>query len=217
MNESIDADHPKLSILICHLEGRALQLAELGKCLLDQLDKIGHAEFADPTGMGAAHIICNGVEIITESDNGELSIGAKRNLLLDRAGGDYICFIDDDDMVPDYYVAEILAAITPDKTGNTPDAVGIFGHYYHDGRGPDRFVHSIQYSEWFTDTDGVLCRTPNHINPVKRSLALKARFPEINHGEDFEYSQRILKLLDTDPEFAKTEVFIDKVMYEYRK
>jgi hypothetical protein len=187
----------KLSILICHLAGRGPQLARLRAVL-------------DPQ-------VCDAVEILVETDNGEMPVGKKRNILLDRAQGDYICFIDDDDMVPDYYVAEILAAIVPDKDGNTPDVVGIVGHYFHGDRPPQKFVHSVRYSDWHIERSGQMNRTPNHLNPLRRSLALKAGFPEIDHGEDFEYSQRVSKLLNEDPEFSKTEVFIDKVMYEYRK
>lgn len=158
------------------------------------------------------------VELLIETDNGEMTIGAKRNILLDRAIGDYVCFIDDDDMVPDYYVEEILRAIGEDdvRTGGAPDAIGIKGHYFEAQKSAQVFIHSIQYDSWFTQ-DGVFYRPPNHLNPVKRELALKAGFPEKDHGEDHDYSMKMLSILDMDPEFAKTEVFIDKVMYFYHK
>ena len=37
------------------------------------------------------------VEILLLFDNRHLTLGAKRNFILDRAKGDYISFIDDDD------------------------------------------------------------------------------------------------------------------------
>ena len=52
------------------------------------------------------------IEIITEEDNGENSVGKKRNNVLDRAAGEYVCFIDDDDMVTDIYVSEIVNALS---------------------------------------------------------------------------------------------------------
>ena len=39
------------------------------------------------------------VEILVEIDNGEMSIGNKRQLLLDKSQGKYVCYVDDDDMV----------------------------------------------------------------------------------------------------------------------
>lgn len=68
-----------LSILICSLHSRSHLLAELKAILQPQL-----------TG---------DVELLIEIDNKEISTGAKRNILLNRAQGKYIVFIDDDDMV----------------------------------------------------------------------------------------------------------------------
>ena len=51
------------------------------------------------------------VEIITETDEGNLSVGTKRNKVLDRANGEYVCFIDDDDMVTPIYVSKIFIAL----------------------------------------------------------------------------------------------------------
>ena len=41
------------------------------------------------------------VEVVINRDNGEKSIGEKRNELLKEATGEYVCFVDDDDMVDD--------------------------------------------------------------------------------------------------------------------
>ena len=94
----------KLSILVCALEKRE----EFHKTLMPVLGT-QKAAFKDE------------VEILVEIDNGEKSIGTKRNLLLERAKGDYIVFIDDDDMISDTYVSRILECI--DKS--QPDVIGI--------------------------------------------------------------------------------------------
>jgi hypothetical protein len=49
--------------------------------------------------------VVDGVEILIEKDDGESKIGAKRNRLIGRATGDYVCGIDDDDLVTSDYVA----------------------------------------------------------------------------------------------------------------
>ena len=61
--------------------------------------------------------------------------------------------------------------------------------------------------EWH-QSGGIYYRTPNHISPVKRELALQAGFPEIAFGEDHEYSKRLLPLL-------KTETIIKENLYHY--
>jgi glycosyltransferase involved in cell wall biosynthesis len=134
------------------------------------------------------------VEIIVEGDAGEMTVGKKRNILLEKASGDYVCFVDDDDMVPDYYVSHILAAIGTEWLSypvlnyvdvraeqnavvthhKNPDVVGLKGHYTVGDGKPQTFIHSLRYKEWKT-VDGIYQRNPNHLNPVRRELALKAR------------------------------------------
>lgn len=178
----------KLSILICSLEKRAH--------MLDSLLKTLHSQERE------------GVEIIVDIDRGEKIIGQKRNELLDTAMGDYVCFIDDDDEVPDYYVHEILDAIK-----QNPDCIGFELIYTENGGEQRSAYHSIVYNEWATkkEDDGKTYyeRTPNHLNPIKREIALKAKFPEKNFGEDHEYSNIVQHLVES-------EVYIDKPMYFYK-
>lgn len=171
----------RLSILICHLNDRDASLL-ITKLKLQAKKKP--------------------VEVLINSDDGELTIGTKRNELIRSAKGDYICFVDDDDDVSDDYVLSILKSIT----GN-PDVVGIEGVVCYDNK-KSNFYHSIEYQGWYTGSDGFY-RTPNHLNPVKRSLALSVMFPEIDFGEDKKYSERLIKQV-------KTENYIDKPIYFYK-
>lgn len=172
----------KLSILICTLESRRKWLARLFKRLEPQR--------------------CGDVEILTDKDNGEVSIGVKRNRLLEQATGDYICFVDDDDLVATDFVQRILEAVKTE-----PDCVGMEGIITFDGRKPRKFIHSLRYKSWY-EKDGIYYRNPNHLSPVKRSLALQVRFPDKNNGEDHDYSQRLLPLL-------ATEVYLENPIYFY--
>lgn len=45
------------------------------------------------------------VEVLLESDNGEMTSGEKRNLLVSKSKGRYRCFVDDDDEVTPTYVS----------------------------------------------------------------------------------------------------------------
>lgn len=141
------------------------------------------------------------VEVLVDSDELEC-IGRKRNNLLGVAKGDYVVFIDDDDKIPNFYVSEILGAIE-----TNPDCVGINGTISTNGWNFKKWYISREYVGW-SEVYGVYYRTPNHISPVRRSIALQVGFPEIAHGEDLAYSQGLVGLL-------KTEVKIEEALYYY--
>ena len=64
------------------------------------------------------------VEIVHFLDDRRHTIGAKRNWLLDRARGQFVVFIDDDDDVNDRYVSLICRTL---KEHPCIDCVGIKG------------------------------------------------------------------------------------------
>jgi hypothetical protein len=174
---------PTLSILICHLENRADLLNRLMDRLRPQTSQ-------------------HNIPILWNTDNGQMPTGTKRNLLLDRAPlyTDYVVFIDDDDLVSDDYVAKIMAALE-----SRPDCVGIEGEYSRDGGDFRLFKHSREFADWY-ESAGVIYRTPNHLNPMRRELAVSARFPDATLGEDFVFSQRVRPML-------KTEVYVKGPIY----
>lgn len=83
----------KLSVLIASLHSRSHLLERVLDCLKKQIEQNNYQEV---------------VEIKTLIDNGEQKIGEKRNILKSSANGEYICFVDDDDLLPDYYLQEIV-------------------------------------------------------------------------------------------------------------
>lgn len=142
------------------------------------------------------------VEIITEVDHGELSVGAKRNRVLEKARGEYVCFIDDDDMITDIYVSSILNALA-----SKPDVVELVGYL------PYRnlpFIHNLKSGGHYRQ-DGIQYRTPNHLNTVKTEIARKVLYKEISYGEDQDYSHRLW-----DSGLMKTEALINETMYIYQ-
>src|SRR5690606_28377306 len=80
------------------------------------------------------------VEVLYEEDNKEISIGAKRQKLLERAKGDYIVFFDSDDWPMPYYVDYILEALE-----RKPDCVGFLIHMTTNGKKPQVCCHSLRY------------------------------------------------------------------------
>lgn len=144
----------------------------------------------------------NGCIEVLWDDSMDYNVGTKRNKLLERATGDYITYVDDDDHVSKNYVSSILKAIE-----TNPDCVGICGVITTNGKNKKKWYISIDYDNWF-EKNKIYYRTPNHISPVKREIALKAKFPEVSFSEDYDYSIRLKPLL-------KTEVKIPHEIYHY--
>ncbi len=145
------------------------------------------------------------VEILSFSDNRQHSIGFKRNDLLSKAQGEYVCYVDDDDDVSDNYISKILKAIE-DK----PDCVGLIGIITFSGRNPKRFVHSFIHTRYF-DKDGVYFRPPNHLNPIKRDIANKFIFPDKSFSEDTDWAMQIC-----NAGVITSEVEIEEPIYFYK-
>lgn len=171
-----------LSILIPTLPGRAKLLESLKKHL-------GDSRYPD-------------VQVITDERVG-VSTGRKRNDLITRAAGEYIVFIDDDDMVPADYIESIRHAAL-----KGPDCITFRGHMTTNGKNRVDFV--LRLGEMYEERGGKYYRWPNHITPIRRSIALKVPFPDIYVGEDYAWSKQI-----NDMKLIHSEVFIDKEMYHY--
>jgi len=178
-----------LSVLICTLPKRKAMFYNLLQNLEAQ---IRSNKFVDE------------VEILS-MDDVDMTTGHKRNLLLEKAQGDFIVFIDDDDEVDLSYLELIVNCI---KNNPHIDCIGIKGIISFDGGKIKPWSISIKHKHWH-ETPHEYFRTPNHISPVKREIAVEAKFPNITYGEDLEYSKRIFPML-------KSEATIDKAIYHYK-
>lgn len=143
------------------------------------------------------------VEWIFEEDDKQMSIGAKRQKLLDRAKGKYIVFFDSDDFPDKNYVKEIMKAL---ESG--PDCVGFKIRMTTNGKNPETCIHSLSNPEWTHDGTNYL-RNVTHFNPCKRDISIQVGFKDMRFGEDKVYSDAVSKL-------CKKEIFIDKYLFNYR-
>ncbi len=173
-----------LSILICTLPNRIGYLSQLLQVLTPQ---------RTPE-----------VEVLTESDNGTMSTGRKRNILLQRSTGKYVVFIDDDDMVAPTYVKDILTAAE-----SNPDAIVFNGTMTTDGRDERKWYISKDYG--YEAKGGAYYRYPNHIVPIRREIAMAFPFMDIRIGEDYAWATAI-----HNAGLIKTEVKIEKELYHYQ-
>lgn len=152
------------------------------------------------------------VEVIVLSDNKEISIGAKRQKLLEMAKGDWIVFFDDDDQPCEHYIDLIRSFALTHKEC---DCMGIRGVMTTNGDNPQTWCHRLGFpikgnGRGLLQEYGFhFVRPIIHFNPVRRELALQAGFKDLRYGEDMDYASRLNTLL-------KKEVFIDYELFHYQ-
>jgi glycosyltransferase involved in cell wall biosynthesis len=181
---------PKLSILIPTVPGR--------EQFFDRIVKHVSSQTVD-------YYLKHGVDIEIRSDKTtDISIGAKRNLLLQESRGEYICFIDDDDRIADDYIELVMAGIA-----TNPDCCSLNGIITTDSKDPKPFKHSIDYDSMY-ERDGVYYRPPNHLNTVRSSIAKQMTFPDWQRSEDSNYCFQL-----RDSGLLKVEYKVEQTLYFY--
>lgn len=147
------------------------------------------------------------VEILDLVDRGELPTGTKRNLLLERARGEFVVSVDDDDDVHERYVPLIVETL---RASPHVDCIGIVGEIRFQGGYPRRFIYSTRYPEYRTQA-GVYQRPPHHLNPIRREIASRYQFEPITISEDADWALRLSR-----DGALRQEAFLDEVIYFYR-
>ena len=132
-----------------------------------------------------------------------LTIGEKRNRLIDQAHGDVVAFFDDDDCYAPEYLAAMLAALgdaalvklsgwfalsIPDDAFFFWDTAQNHPLLYKVGEGPVGFVTSAQFKPDFVtkNVDGY-----GFSYLFRRSAFGEARFPALSFGEDLPFVQSL--------------------------
>jgi hypothetical protein len=152
----------------------------------------------------------NEVEIITDDTGSSLSIGAKRQKLLEKAKGEYITFIDDDDKVLNDYLWVIINGIKSVK----PDVVSFNGYMTTNGINRENFKIRKDFPYiTIQDTNGKneYLRYNNHLSPIKREIALKIGYKDMRVFEDYDYAKRL-----KESGLIKTEYYFDDDLYHYK-
>jgi GT2 family glycosyltransferase len=179
-----------LSILVCSVHTRYKTfLPKIQDQLYDQLAALPEADQER-------------VEIIILTDNKQMMLGHKRNVMVEMAQGKYIVFVDDDDRIATDYIAQLLKGTESDA-----DSIVFQAEVSLNGEPPKICYYSKDVKRDYNHKDGYY-RIPNHICCVKRDVSLKSSFPNILYGEDAGYGKVLLPHL-------KTEHKIDKILYYY--
>lgn len=190
----VETDY-KLSILIPTLPSRRRWYHSVAGQLATQLNALTTRDNIDYWKM---------VELVNPNDRTDITIGTKRNEMMSRATGDYLCFVDDDDRIADNYIELILAGIA-----TNPDCCSLNGIITTDGKNPKPFKHSIDYKEMWEDREAYY-RPVNHLNTVRASIAKQMVFPDWDRSEDSNYCFQL-----RDSGLLKTEYKIESNLYFY--
>lgn len=177
---------PVWTILIATLGQRAGKLRHLLDHLTPQLDAADGA-----------------VRVCAFYNHGERPLGHVRHDLLEHASTPYVSFVDDDDELPSYHVAEVVA-----RLDEHVDYVGWQMQTYIDDVPQKPTYHSLRYDRWWEDNDGYY-RDVSHLNPIRTELARRGDFRRGEPPEDVNWVDQVRP-------FVRTEAYIDKIMYLYR-
>lgn len=159
------------------------------------------------TYMQTVHPTLGNIEVVVDDSkrflDGGLSIGKKRESLVKRSTGKYLCFLDSDDWISPNYVETLVRLCQHDrdvctfmnvtKLDNFWMIVDMSIHYPNDQASP---MHITRRKPW-------------HICPVRTSFARQFVFHDISYGEDFSWMDKVLTLCTSE---AKS----NSVIHEYR-
>lgn len=166
----------KLQILIPTTPLRQEKFQRLVDCLKPQLTK--------------------DVEVLVRYNNFEMTIGELREDMVKSVTAEYMCFIDDDDLVPEYYIEKILPLL---------DGVDYVGFRMQMGN-ETRIFHSLRWDGWYENGDGYF-RKVTYLNPIKTKIAKQFKNDPENM-EDRSWHDQL------SPR-TKTEHYIEEIMYYY--
>jgi hypothetical protein len=179
----------KLSILICTLPG-SYRAWKTSTFLIDSL--VNQAANKP-------------VEVLYLGDNKSLTVGQKRNLLLNIAKGERVIFVDDDDQISDDYVDKVLSYCDLDF-----DCVGIGVRYTQNGKNEKIYDYSFNKNINFRNgSKSIAGRCPNHLCLWRREIANRVKFPDMSLGEDHQWAdEQLLK--------GYSLTIKDEVIYHYK-
>lgn len=135
--------------------------------------------------------------------DGGLSIGAKRDAMLRRAEGKYVCYLDSDETIAPNYLETLVRLCQGRKDIVT----------FRNLTKTDTYWTIIDMSLSYPTNENaspnyITKRRPWHICPVKTDLAKMYSFEDINYGEDYKWIEQVLN-------HCNTEAHTDAVIHCY--
>lgn len=146
-----------------------------------------------------------GVEIISVLDNRAVSVGAKRDAVLQASHGDYVAFVDDDDWVALNYLSSITAAI---REHPGVDVITFQQLAFIDSETPALVTFKLgNPNEDHNPT--AYRRAAWHVNAWRADLVKQFHFPDSYYGEDWAWAAQCNAA-------ATTSHHIGEALHQYR-
>lgn len=162
--------NPKLSIITLTVKSRVRRLATLSAIIHNQIECLSEPLLVEH--------VCVPDEVSDES------YGEKMRRSLTIARGDYVCWLDDDDMVSGNYVAKLFEYVTADPTtdppNQTPDVVTFQSLRLDTGETWDLRLRS---NDW-VDVAGHMYMSANHYCVWRREIANKSPWLPRQYGSE---------------------------------
>lgn len=143
------------------------------------------------------------VEHIVLTDNKCMTIGEKRQRLFDSARGEYVAFVDDDDLIMDGYIPSIANACA--RSG--ADVITFKQRVLVDGAEGTCVFRLGQQDEPFV-AGGTFKRGPWHVCAWRKAPVASCRYLSCNYGEDIAWALQARQLVTHG-------AFIDAVLHQY--
>lgn len=146
------------------------------------------------------------IEILSDNTksfrDGGMSIGEKRDSLIKKATGNYLCFLDDDESISPDYVETLMRLCYENEDVCTFRSIAKLTNNWA------LIDMSLFNSNQQINPEGITNREPWHICPVRSEYAKLYSFDNINYGEDWNWFNQVLKHCHTE---AKTS----KIIHQY--
>jgi hypothetical protein len=135
--------------------------------------------------------------------NGGLSIGKKRESLVQRATGKFICFLDEDEDIAPNYVETLVRLCQSDADVITFRSFAKTDFYW------SVIEMRLGNPNEEATPDRIVKRNAWHICPVKSEYAKLYPFEDTNYSEDWNWMEKVLT-------HCKTEAHTDQILHCYQ-
>lgn len=171
------------------------------------LDKLLGEFYRQVHNLNTLHPMLGTAEVLFDDSkkylSGGLSIGKKREGLVQRASGKYLCFCDVDDLPSPNYIEAIIRLCQQDKDVVTFRNFTKTDFYW---TVVDMRLGNIDDQ---SSPEKIVNRNCWHICPIRSEIAKRHSFPDINYSEDSEWMEKVL------PD-CFTEAHTDEVLHSYQ-